>query len=253
MFRLLILLLTLSLLPLGGLAETPDSFFAEDLAGLYVWPEGASVEDASYVYRFTYPQLAGDDPIAQTINNIYQYEASYALDFDCPMNGSSHDPAEGQMQVNITYEVTHLSSDYLSLKINKEVALGKSCIRVVTAHTFPLTGERAGTVTSLPFLLGILDRQENDEWLIQRQTAKVDTCVREMVWAQIEKAMRQEGSAIYPDMTYEEFEQYFYPEEEFHLNEAGDLVFFITEGIIAPQEAGHFFFTITMEELLDEI
>ena len=106
---------------------------------------------------------------------------------------------------------------------------------------------------SLPFLLGILDRQENDEWLIQRQTAKVDTCVREMVWAQIEKAMRQEGSAIYPDMTYEEFEQYFYPEEEFHLNEAGDLVFFITEGIIAPQEAGHFFFTITMEELLDEI
>ena len=131
--------------------------------------------------------------------------------------------------------------------------VGESVIRVVTAHTFPLTGERSGTVISLPFLLGILDRQENDEWLIQRQTAKVDACVREMVWAQIEEAMRQEGSAIYPDMTFEEFEECFYPEEDFYLNEAGDLVFFIQEGTIAPREAGHFVFTITMEELLDEI
>lgn len=252
MFRLMILLVALTLLPLGGLAEAPF-VLADDLTGLYTWPEGASESDASYVYRFTYPQLAGDDPIAQTINNIYQYEASYALDFDCPMNGSSHDPAEGQMQVNITYEVPHLSSDYLSIKINKVMTVGESVIRVVTAHTFPLTGERSGTVISLPFLLGILDRQENDEWLIQRQTAKVDACVREMVWAQVEKAMRQEGSAIYPDMTFEEFEWCFYPEEEFYLNEAGDLVFFIQEGTIAPREAGHFVFTITMEELLDEI
>ncbi len=252
MFRLLILLLTLTLLPLGGLAEAPVTL-VDDLTGVYVWPEGASEAEASYVYRFTYPQFAGDEGIAQTINNIYQYEVSYAMDFDCPMNGSSHDPAEGQMQVDVTYEVTHLSSDYLSLKIHKQLAVGESCTRVVTAHTFPLTGERTGTVISLPFLLGILDRQENDEWLIERQTAKVDDCVRELVWAQIEKAMRQEGSAIYQDMTFEEFEQYCYPEEEFYLNEEGDLVFFITEGIIAPQEVGHFFFTITMEELLDEL
>ena len=152
MFRLLILLLTVMLLPLGGVAEAPVTF-AEDLTAVYTWPEGTPEAEASYVYRCTYPQLAGDDPITQAINNIYQYEVSYAMDFDCPMNGSSHDPAEGQMQVNVTYEVPHLSRDYLSIRIDKEVTIGESCIRVVTAHTFPLTGERAGTVTALPYLL----------------------------------------------------------------------------------------------------
>ena len=252
MLRLLILLLTLTLLPLGGLAEAPIAP-ADDLTGVYLWPEGASEDEASYVYRYAYPQFAGDEGIAQTINNIYQAEVRYALAFDCPMNGSSHDPAQGQMTVDVSYEVTHLSSDYLSLKLHKRLTVGESCTSVVTAHTFPLTGERTGTVISLPFLLGVLDRQENDEWLIDRQTAKVDACVRELVWTQIENAMRREDSAIYPDMTFEEFEQYFFPEEEFHLNEEGDLVFFLTEGIIAPQEAGHFFFTITLEELLDEL
>ena len=63
MFRLLILLLTLTLLPLGGLAEAPVTL-ADDLTGVYVWPEGASETEASYVYRFTYPQFAGDEGIA---------------------------------------------------------------------------------------------------------------------------------------------------------------------------------------------
>ena len=252
MFRLLILLLTVMLLPFGCIAEAPVTF-SEDLTALYTWPEGASEEEASYVYRCAYPQFAGDDAIAQTINNIYQYEVSYALDFDCPMNGSSHDPAEGQMQVNVTYEITHHSREHLSVKINKEVLIGESFIRVVTAHTFPLTGERAGTVAALPHLLGVIKPGETDEWLIERQTAKVDACVRDMVWFQVERAMKQENSPIYSDMTLEEFEWGFYPEEDFYLDSEGNFVFFVQEGVIAPAEAGQFFFSFTLDELLDEI
>jgi len=252
MFRLLILLLIAALLPLGSVAEAPVSF-ADDLTAVYTWPEGAPESEASYVYRCTYPQLAGDEAIAQTINNIYQYEVSYALDFDCPMNGSSHDPAEGQMQVDVTYEVTHLSSDHLSIRIDKEVTIGESCVRVVTAHIFPLTGERAGTVISLPYLLGVIKQGETDEWLIDRQTAKVDACARDMVWFLVERAMKQENSPIYPDMTLEEFEWGFYPEEDFFLDEEGNFVFFVQEGVIAPAEAGQFFFPVTLDELLDEL
>ena len=72
MFRLLILFLALTMLPFAGTAEAPVSF-AEDISGVYTWPEGSSVEDASYVYRYRSPQLAGDSAVAMTFNNIYQY------------------------------------------------------------------------------------------------------------------------------------------------------------------------------------
>lgn len=252
MFRLLILLLALTLLPFSGMAEAPLTL-AEDLTGVYTWPEGASEADASYVYRYAYPQFAGESELAMTINEIYKYEVSYALDFDCPMNGSSHPAEDGQMLVDITYEVTHLSDKYLSIRIDKVVTVGGQSVRVIKANSFALTGSHAGTVTALPYLLGVITKDTADEWLIERQTAKVDACAREMVWALIEADMKKEGSPLYGDMTFEEFEWGFYPEEDFYLDEAGNFVFFVQEGTIAPSEAGHFLYTITVDELLDEI
>lgn len=252
MFRMLILLLALTFLPLTGMAEAPLSF-ADDLTGVYTWPEGASEAEASYVYRYCYPQFAGDGDAALTINEIFQYEVSYALDFDCPMNGSSHPAEDGQMVVDISYEVTHLSEDALSLRVDKVVTVGGQAVRVIKGYTFGLTGSLSGTVTALPYLLGVIEKGETDEWLVERQTAKVDACAREMVWALIERDMKKEGSVLYGDLTLEEFEWGFYPEEDFYLDEAGDFVFFVQEGVIAPSEAGPFFYTITMDELLDEL
>lgn len=252
MYRLLILLLTLTLLPLSGMAEAPFTF-ADDLTGAYIWPEGSSEADASYVYRYTYPQVAGDSSLALTINSIFQYEVSYAMDFDCPMTASEHPADQGQMQVTLDYEVTHLSADNLSVRINKTVVLGDYVSRIVKAYTFTLTGPEAGTVTSLPYLLGVIEQDESDEWLINRQITKVDSCVREMVWSMVEADMKKEGSPIYSDMTPEEFEMVFYPEEDFFLDAEGTFVFFVQERDIAPAEAGQFFYTITLDELLDEL
>ena len=61
MYRLLILLLAMTLLPMAGLAESPIAF-TDDLTGVYTWPEGASEEEASYVYRYSYPQVASNAP-----------------------------------------------------------------------------------------------------------------------------------------------------------------------------------------------
>ena len=252
MFRLLILLLALTFLPLCGTAESPLAF-TEDLTGLYLWPEGASEADASYVYRCVYPQIAGDSDLANAINYVFQYEVTDTLGFECPMTGSDHDPALGQLQVDLQYEITHLSNETLSVRIDKTVTLGDEVSRIVKSFTFTLTGPDAGTVTSLPYLLGVLAQGETDEWLIDRQTAKVDSCAREMVWALIEKDMAQADSPIYDDLTLEEFEWGFYPEEDFFLDAEGRFVFFIQEGIIAPSEAGQFFYTVTLEDLLDEI
>lgn len=252
MFRLLILFLTLTLLPFSGTAEAPLTF-AEDISGVYTWPEGASAEEATYVYSYCYPQLAGDSALALTFNNIYQYEASDALGFECPMTVSDHDPALGQMQVSIDYEITHLSADYLSVSITKVVQVGESVSGFMKAHTFTLKGHDAGTVTSLPYLLGLMDNAETDEWYIERQTAKADACARDMVWALIQQAMLDPELPVYDDLTFEEFEWAFYPEEDFFLDAEGNFVFFVQENVIAPQEAGPFFFTISMDELMDEI
>lgn len=252
MYRLLILLLALTLLPMAGLAESPISF-TDDLTGVYTWPEGASEAEASYVYRYAYPQIAGESELAMTINQVFQYEADDALGFECPMNGSAHDPALGQMEVIIRYEIAHLSGEFLSVRVDKTVTVGESVSHIVKGYSFMLTGVEAGTVTSLPYLLGVIDPEETDEWYLDRQTAKADACARDLVWMLIEKDMRAEGSPIYADLTFEEFEWCFYPEEDFYLDAEGNFVFFLQENMIAPAEDGQFFYTITLDELLDEI
>lgn len=253
MLRILLLLLTLTLLPLPVGAEDAPLAFADDLTGQYVWPVGSTPEEASYTYEFTYPQIAGDSLLAITINNVFEYEATDALGFECPMIGSSHDPSLGQMQVALEYTVTHLSAEYLSVRIDKEVRVGDTATHTVKAFTFMLTGDSAGTVTSLPYLLGLVEASENDEWLLDRQTAKTETTAREMVWAMIEEAMAEDGSPIWSDTTFETLEWVFYPEEDFYLDEDGRLVFFLQENTIAPSEAGEFFYPISMDDMLDEL
>ena len=252
MIRLLLLLLALALLPLPTLAEAPFTF-GDDITGVYIWPEGASEADASYVYRYTYPQIAGDSSLAMSINEVFRYEADDALAFECPMFASDRPAELGKMQVSLTYEITHQSSEALSVRIDKTVIDGESISQTVKGYTFKLTGSMAGTVTSLPFLLNLVAVGSADEWLIDRQIAKADACVRDMVWAMIEEDMDKPDSLIDEDKALEEFEYCFYPEEDFYLDAKGNFVFFIQENVIAPSEAGQFFYTISLEDLLDEL
>lgn len=252
MYRLLILLLTLSLLPLACTAEALP-VFADDLTGMYVWPQDASPEEATYVYRYCYPQLLGDSSVALLFNDVYQYLASDALAFECPMYAPDHPAELGQKQVSISYEIVHQSDTLLSIRLEKTVTVGSRVTQSVSGNTFSLTGTQAGTITSLPYLLGLVEVGETDEWLIDRQITKLDECVRELVWERIQKDMRHPDSAIYDDLTYDEFSWSFYPEQDFYLDEQGNLVFFIQQNFIAPPEAGQFFYTISVDELLDEI
>lgn len=252
MFRVFLLLITLTLLPLSGMAEAPLTF-ADDLTGVYTWPEGSSEADASYVYRYCYPQIAGESELALAFNYIFDYEASDALGFECPMIASSHPAESGQMQVDITYTITHLSEQYLSVRVDKQVAVGDEASHIIKAYNFVLTGDDPGSMTSLPYILELLEEGNTDDWYVDRQTAKADACAREMIWLLIEEDMKAEGSLIWEDLTAEELEWCFYPEEDFFLDEEGNLVFFLQEYAIAPPEAGQFFYTLTLDDMLDEI
>ena len=252
MKRILLLLLLTALLPLCTTAEAPVTF-ADDIVRSYMYPEGTDEETARYVYRCTYPQLAGESEVAGLINNTYQYLADDALGFECPMNATTVPEDGPQMLVTVTYEITHLSSSHLAVLIRKEVRWGEDVSHIVSGHVFPLTGPEAGEATSLPYLLGILKPGETDEWYLDRQIAKADACARELVW---ELLMADKASGKYPiwdDLTYEEIEWSFYPEEDFCLDAEGNVLFLLQEGSFAPAEYGPLQYTISLDTLLDEI
>ncbi len=251
MMRILLLLLVL-VLAIPAVAEEAPLTFTEDLTGVYLYPEGATEADARYIYRYRYPQLAGNSAIAQLLNTTYQYTATDALGFEAPMIATSLEEGAEAMVVDIGYEITCLTDEYLSVKVTKVVTSADEVSTVVNGHVFALKGTRAGEIISLPYLLGILDDDETDEWYKDRQTQKADNCVRTMLWERLEE-MTDEGVALYDGLLYEEFEACFYPEEDFYLDENGDPVFFLQENSVAEAEAGILLFPITLDELLDEI
>lgn len=251
MKKLLTLLLALMLLASSALA---DSLPLSELSGTYCYPEDADESSARYVYRYAYPQVDAEDDVALTINEFYAYLVDDAFGFAIPMAVEALEPdAAMQAVTQITSEVTCNSSDYLSVKVISESVTGAAASQVVSGHTFALTGAKAGTVTSLPYLLGLLEAGETDEWLLDRQTNKADDLVRTLVWDVIQEQLSSGEVDYYADLTYEQFAACFYPEEDFYMDGDGNLIFFVQESVIAPAASGVFYFPFSMEELLDEI
>ena len=255
MKRLLVLLTALMMLLSVATAEGLPTL-ADPLTGVICWPEGSDEFNAAYVYRYSYPQVAGESDLAELINGTYAYLVEDAIGFRIPMNADGLDPnADVQAYTTITHQVTCLNERYLSVLITTESFMGMSTSTIVAGHTFSLlSGAKTGTVTSLPYLLGILDEDDlSDEWMQDRQTARADECVRGLIWEIIEQQIARGEVAYYDDIDYQMLADNFYPEEAFYLNADGDPVFFIQEGLVAPVSEGVLRFPFTMEELLDEI
>ena len=251
MKRFLLMLLALTLLCASALAEP---LALSELSGVYCYPEDADEASARYVYRYAYPYVEAEDEVALTINEFYAYLVDDAFGFAVPMAVEALDPDSPMQAVtSITSEITCNDGQYLSVKVTNESLTGAAVSSVVSGHTFALTGEKAGNVTSLPYLLGILEPGETDEWLQTRQTAKADELVRMLVWEVIQEQLAGGEVDYYDDLTYERLEACFYPEEDFYMDGEGNLVFFVQESIIAPAASGVFYFPFSLEELLDEI
>lgn len=245
MKKLLALTLALLLCAAPALAE---------LTGEYRWPEGSSAEDAKYIYRYTYPWHEGNDSVSEMINTFYQYLVEDAYAFAIPMAVEELDPASDMPSGTIiSTEATFASEAYISYKVTTESVMGAAADMVIAGHTFALTGPKAGQVVALPYLLGVLDMAETDTWLQERQTAKVDACVRNLIWDIIQEQLSDGTVAYYDDLTFESLECGFYPEEDFYIDAEGNIVFFLQQSIAAPASEGVLLFPFTMEELLDEI
>ncbi len=127
-----------------------------------------------------------------------------------------------QAYTAITSQVMCNNEDYFSVLVTTESFMGAETSQILAGHTFALQGGKAGTCISLPYLLGLLEADENDTWMQDRATAKANELVYGLVWSIIEEQKAEEIIAYYDDLTREELEAQFYPEEDFYLDENGN-------------------------------
>jgi len=201
---------------------------------------------AEYIYTYTYPQVDEEDPSAELINSFYQYKVSDAVDFEIPMNADYYisQGTEENVTVDISYQVTCNNDDYFSVLIR--TAQGEFV--TWTGHVFSRKDIKPGSSVALPYLLGVLESEETDTWLQDRQTAKADALVREMVW----EALEDSDIEVYEDFEEESLEYGFFPEEDFYLDETGNPVFYLEPGF-ADGSGELLTFPITIEDILDEM
>ena len=157
--------------------------------------------------------------------------------------------------IEVTYEIKCNNDDFFSVLIRRKGDVGGTVYEILEGNTFSRSGERIGTLTSLPVMLGILKDGESDEWLRDRQYQNVWEAVCTLVWDAIQE---NPGSIeYYPDLSKEDLESVIDPsislEQDFWMDETGNLVFFILPGRVAPADAGLVTFTFTLEELRDEL
>jgi len=247
---LLTAFLALALIPalLSGTGRAEPLMLAEDLA------DEIRVElndRASYVYSYRYPQADSADPSAELINSFYRYRADDAAGFEIPMNADYYrgqDPSE-DITVRITYTVTCNNDDFFSVLLRTE----QGELLTFAGHTFSRKDIKPGSSVALPYLLGLLQSDETDTWLQDRQTAKADALVREMVWDRLGDLTAENPEIRLPETMEEEALDYaFFPEEDFYLDETGNPVFYLQPGFAEGTDE-LLCFPISIEEILDEM
>lgn len=257
MRKTVFLLAALSLLCLLLAAASADPLtLADDLSGAVYLPEGSDASNAAYIYTYSYPQVLGDGETEESINSTYAYVVDYDLQFTVPavwgeraMDGSS------ASATTVSYRITANNDEYFSVLIITDTTINGERNVSVQAQVFSRVTTKAGHIITMPFLLGILKGDEDDDWLRERQTERADTVIRELIWSEIQWRKSQ-GETFPEDLTEEALEYELFPEEEFYYDgETGYVVFFLQpymngEGM-APDE--FYTFEFDFEDILDEM
>ncbi len=206
-------------------------------------------EKAAYIYSYRYPRAAEGSAAAEQVNSFFRYRAEDAAGFEVPMNADYYrgTEPEADIRVEVDYRVTCNDGEYFSVLTETR----QEGLSSWSGYTFSMKGLKPGLSVALPYLLGLLEGEETDTWLQDRQTARADAAVREMVWAELQ-ARNGKDLELAEDLEREALDYAFFPEEDFYLEENGDPVFFLQPG--TAEASGRLItVTIPVEDILDEM
>lgn len=230
--------LTLVLIALPGLAAVT---LGAPLTTAFYLPEGSDESTARYTFAYNLPQVADEGNVGLGINTYYQILAEELAFFTAPIQQevSEDITSDTPMYTRFDYQVTANTDDYFSVLITTDQMMGAASAQLIRGHVFALHGDGAGQVVTMPDMLGFDDDAS--------ATRAVDT-VYDLVWAVI--ADQLEGGDYFEDITQEDLFAEFYPEEDFYLDESGNLVFFIQPGLLSSEAVGVLRFPFAPEEIL---
>ena len=248
MRRVIPLLLCLSLILASAACMGEGLETAPGLSGCVCWPEGASPENAQFIYDYDLPQVVSTHPASEGINLFYQSYLSDELAFRVPILAESYAGSK-PVRCTVRSRITCSSEDYFCVLMTMEMDFGEDRGCILSSHLFPLTGARSGLAGNLLTYLGILKGGESDTWLENRQTSKVNACVRGLVL----EFLRSSGSVPEEDLDPGLLEAGFFPDEDFYLDETGEPVFFIQGGLLTEDPLVPLFIPLTRSRILDEL
>ena len=194
-----------------------------------------------FVYSYRYPHVDVEAEGGAEINAFYEDLISLS-EFESSFNPGT---------TTIDYSVTCNNDDYFSILVHTVKSSEEQSGDYWEGHVFSRKNGTPGQTWTLPRLLGTLGQTENDTWLQDRQTGKADALLVDMVWDMIED--NEQNIDYYPSFSKEELSHVFFPEENFYLDETGNPVFYIEPGVAAPETAGLLTFSISLEDILDEL
>ena len=229
----------------------------EDLSDtVTIFYNGEDDSDGRYVYTYRYPlAVESDDLSAVCVNEFYRKKVREFTDDYIPSLADYYAGLSLNVDVEVSYVVTCNNDEWFSVLIHKTETVDGETIESWEGNTFARSSTVVGSLTSLPKLLGILDAGESDEWLEDRQSQKVWKVLCSLVWDEIME--NPDGIGFYTDLQKEDLEYIIDPvlslDQDFYMDEAGNLVFFILPGRVAPEDAGLITFSFSLEEIKDEL
>ena len=194
-----------------------------------------------FVYSYRYPHVDEEAEGGAEINAFFEDLISLS-EFESSFNPGT---------TTITYTITCNNDDYFSVLVRTVRASEEQSTEKWDGHVFSRKNGSPDQTWTLPRLLGILEQNENDTWLQDRQTEKADALLVDMVWERIED--NEEDIEYYPDFTNDDLSHVFFPEENYFLDETGNPVFYLQPGVAAPETVGLLTFSISLEDILDEL
>ncbi len=251
MKRRIAALLTALCMLLCAVVQAEPAQLGEPLRGEKCFPEGATREQARFVFTYAYPQLTAKAAVDESINAFYQGLLTDMLGIAVPQEAEQaiSDLPEDSMTMtdDVSYTLAYADEDYVSFVLTQSRFIGFGETLSLSAQVFARTGEYAGQPLSLSQVMGL--EQADDE----PGASYAAHLVYGLVWEIVEQQRAQSTVDYLEGLTREELERSFFPEEDFYLDENGDLTFYVQSGLIAGDVEGVLVYPFSRAEILSAV
>ncbi len=244
----------LLLCPLAAGAEAAQAVESEPagaiqpIEGAVCYPEGATESDAAFVFRYAYPQLAGDDPADLAINQQFAAQIDSLRETTIPEIVDSLDapPAAGEPArfAELGYTVTARTDAYISVLWSLRQFLGGDEAESVIGAVFARQGVYAGQPLTLSQATGL---EQADDGTGRSYAARLASG---LIWQIVTEPGELREYDFFEDLSQEAFEAAFDPETDFCIDADGNIVFYLQSGVVASEVEGVLYFPFSVAELL---